>query len=201
MKFRNLALFFAFVFCLLIVMFCQSAEEEKPLTQTKELIAKLIHVSKDAEELFTEKAKQSLIEEVLTFKVTLERDFLPNTDKAPLPTIGDFLEEKHAILEDITTQYGRAKKKDDFNRIFREGKINKAAELKVGRDKIKVYIYFKHITVDLIEEAREVDGEPVNMISRVIFTYHIKPKGGSFAENLRGGGSGELLHRNICRWH
>ena len=209
MKSKNLALFFTFVFCLFFVMFCQPAEEEKPITKTEEAraysIAKLMDVSKDAEELFTEKAKESLIEELIKFKVILERDFLPNTDDDPKSTIGDLLEKKHAILEDITTQYGRVKKKDDFNRIFGDGKEQKADELGVAKNKIKLTIDFLHIRIDRIYEYREIEGNTsdekcVNLIARAIFKYSINGTGKPPSENQAGGGSGEFLHRRICTW-
>ena len=77
MKSKNLAIFFALVFCLLVVMFCQPAAKENPIAQTKDDLDHLMRISADVAELFEKNdARENLKTEILiNFKKLLEDDF------------------------------------------------------------------------------------------------------------------------------
>lgn len=203
MKFRNLSLLCIFLFCLLIVMFCQTEEQviRTQCEQTPEQLADLIHVSGDAMKLFNDAAKENLIGTIIDFKNNVEKSFLPGNNEDPIAAIGDFLEDQNVILEDTTRNYKRIKRAAHFYRLFREGKINKAKELGVEKAEIGLCIEIKHITIDKIEEEKYDDeGNLLNMIARVIFKYRIQRIDDPRSNNQAGGGSGEFGHRNICTW-
>lgn len=201
MKFRNLCLLGIFVFCLLIVMFCQTDEKYLRPAQTADEIDGLIMAHGAAVDLLTDEAKTNLVNTLIGFRDSVQNSFKSGSAENPDPGIGGLLEAKHVILEDITKNYKRAKNWGQFNRLMRVGKTNKANELGVGKDQIGLYIVFLHIYVTKIKEAREDDqGVPLNMIARVIFEYHIEQIGGPPSKNDAGDGSGEFEHRDICTW-
>jgi hypothetical protein len=182
-------------------MFCQTEEKEIQLTQTPEQLRRLIHVSEDASDLFNEVARDNLLESLSEFKGFVEGYFNPGSVDPPDFLIGEILENQNAIVEDTSRKYKRVKKWGQFWKLFKKGKINKANELGIGMDEIILYIEFKHIIIDkIVEEREDDDGQPLNMIARVSFKYHIMRSNTSLAENQGGGGSGEFLHRNICDW-
>jgi hypothetical protein len=183
-------------------MFCQPAAKENPIAQTKDDLDHLMRISADVAELFEKNdARENLKTEILiNFKKLLEDDFKNDLFRK----MGKILDERHAILEDVTKDYGRVKSNDQFHRLFKEAKEKKGKDYP-GKN-IILNIVITHITVDKIVEHREVEGETpdertVDMIARVIFTYHIMPEGGSLEENQGGGGSGEYLHRKVCTWY
>jgi hypothetical protein len=201
MKSKNVALLCVFIFCLFIVMFCQTDEKEIHLSQTPEELTKLIHVSNDAIDLLTEQARTNLIDKIIEFRDSVQNSFLPGKLDDPALHIGSLLEKQNVILEDSTRIYRRVRHWGQFYELFRMGKIEKAKELGVGKDKIELYIEFTHITVDKIEEDRVgPEGQALNLIARVIFKYHIREMGHPLSKNQAGGGTGEFLHRNICTW-
>lgn len=202
MKSRNFSLLFIFVFCFLIVMFCQTDEKEIQGTQSLEQLAKLIHVSGDAADLFNEEVRAKLLEAINNFRNAFQDYFNSiETDYFPKSDVNTLLQDKHVILEDVTKVYHRVSTGDQYCRLLREAKEEKARSLEATLGDIQLCIVIKHITVDKIEETRfDHEGEQVNMIARVIFKYHILGRNGSFDENTAGGGSGEFLHRRVCTW-
>jgi len=202
MKSRNLSLLFIFVFCLLVVTFCQSSSEEITLTQTQEELEKLIHVSADVGDLFDKEAKDNLINEIMSFREEFKEYFggigLDSFPKSELITL---LGDKHVILEDVTEIYHSVSTGDQYCRLLRQMKEEKARSLTIAMQEIGIFLEFKHITVDKIEESRvDHKGEPLNMIARVVFKYHINRANHPLPDNQAGGGSGEFLHRRVCTW-
>lgn len=202
MKLRRVSLICIFVFAFLIVMFCQPAEEEKPLTQTSEELVKLIHISDDVGDLWNKEAEANLIEEINKFKNDFRKYFESiETDYFPRSDVNTLLQDKHVILEDVTKVYHRVSTGDQYCRLLSEAKTEKAKSLDVSLGDIQLCVVIKHITVDKIDEERfDHEGQPLNMIARVIFKYHILRKNGSIGENSANNGSGEFLHRRTCIW-
>ena len=203
MKLRNVSIFFVFIFCLLIVMFCQPSDESmSEETKSKDEFENALHVSDDAKALFEQgKAKEHLREDIMdNFKGKLIDLF----DKDDFIEMDRILAKKHVILEDTTSDYGRVKSNDQYKRLFKQAKEKKQEEYK--DKKIILEIRITHISVDKLMETKYIEGDSpeekeLDMIARFTFTYHIKPNGGSSAENQGGGGSGESLHRRVCDWY